>query len=119
LKQQTQSPAEPPSALIAMSSPAAQHQRTEDAPTRSKIWHSDGSIVLQVDNTQFRVHWSLLALNSSFFRDMRGLPRPPNQPSIEGCPIVELHDAVIDVEYLLTALYTPSVHCSIACRSQR
>jgi hypothetical protein len=102
-----------------MSSPAAKRQRTEDAPTRSEIWHSDGSIVLQADNTQFRVHWGLLALHSSFFRNMQGLPQPPNQPSIDGCPIVALHDAVVDVEYLLKALYTPSVHCSIACRYQR
>ncbi|KAJ7869634.1 hypothetical protein B0H13DRAFT_2557495 [Mycena leptocephala] len=74
---------------------------------RSEIWYSDGSLILQVENTQFRVHWSVLALNSSFFRNLQGLPQPPDQPRVEGCPIIELHDSLEDVEYLLKALYNP------------
>ncbi|KAJ7125105.1 hypothetical protein C8R44DRAFT_980335 [Mycena epipterygia] len=91
------------------SSPSAKRQRTENAPiTRSDIWHSDGSVVLQAEDTQFRVHWSVLALHSSFFRDMQGLPQPPEQPSVDGCPVVELQDTVADVEYLFKALYSPT-----------
>ncbi|KAJ7502966.1 hypothetical protein B0H11DRAFT_1987207 [Mycena galericulata] len=92
-----------------MSSPPAKRQRTENAPiTRSEIWHDDGSIVLQAENTQFRVHWGVLSLNSSFFRDMKGLPQPPDQPNVDGCPIVELSDTEEDVQYLLKALYSPT-----------
>ncbi|KAJ7931699.1 hypothetical protein B0H13DRAFT_2308408 [Mycena leptocephala] len=95
--------------FLCMSSPPAKRHRTEDAPiTRSDIWHNDGSVVLQPGNTQFRVHWSVLALHSSFFRDMQGLPQPPDQPSVEGCPVVELPDDTEDVEYLLKALYSPT-----------
>ncbi|KAJ6593487.1 hypothetical protein B0H19DRAFT_1056037 [Mycena capillaripes] len=91
-----------------MSSPPAKRPRTEDAPTtRSEIWYSDGSVVLQAENTQFRVHWSVLALNSFFFRDLQGLPQPSNEPSVDGCPVVQLLDAVVDVEHLLRALYNP------------
>ncbi|KAJ7782678.1 hypothetical protein B0H16DRAFT_1493965 [Mycena metata] len=96
-----------------MSQPPAKRQRTEedkDAPiTRSELWHTDGSVVLQAENTQFRVHWSVLARNSSFFRDMQSLPQPPSQPTVEGCPVVELPDAEIDVEFVLKALYTPTL----------
>jgi hypothetical protein len=93
-----------------MSSPPAKRQRTEDEPiTRSQIWNSDGSVVLQAANTQFRVHWSVLARNSSVFRDMQGVPQPADQPGVEGCPIVELSDDTDDVGYLLMALYIPSV----------
>ncbi|KAJ7849762.1 hypothetical protein B0H13DRAFT_1906039 [Mycena leptocephala] len=56
---------------------------------------------------KFRVHWSILALNSSFFRDMQGLPQPPVEPSVECCPVVELSDQVEDVECILKALYDP------------
>ncbi|KAJ7287177.1 hypothetical protein C8J57DRAFT_995026, partial [Mycena rebaudengoi] len=70
----------------------------------SEIWHTDGSVVLQAQNTQFRVHWSVLSLNSSFFREMQGLPQPPDQPSIDGCIIIQLSDSVEDVEHLLKAL---------------
>ncbi|KAJ7177496.1 hypothetical protein C8R43DRAFT_872384 [Mycena crocata] len=93
-----------------MTSPSAKRQRTENAPiTRSNIWYEDGGVVLQAQDTQFRVHWSILAQQSSFFRDMQGLPQPVDQPSVDGCPVIELPDSVEDVRYLLKALYTPSV----------
>ncbi|KAF8217107.1 hypothetical protein K438DRAFT_1798313 [Mycena galopus ATCC 62051] len=95
-----------------MSSPRGQDQRTENTSIiRSETWRHDGNVVLQAANTQFRVHWSLLALHSSVFRDMEGLPQPPGQPSVEGCPILELFDDPDDVEYLLKALYIPEFHC--------
>ncbi|KAF8178644.1 hypothetical protein K438DRAFT_1977875 [Mycena galopus ATCC 62051] len=89
-----------------MSLPPAQLQRTETTPaTRSDIWYRDGSVVLQAASTQFRVHWGVLSHHSSFFRHLEDLPQPPNQPTVEGCPVVELHDTAEDVEYLLKALY--------------
>ncbi|KAK7025111.1 BTB domain-containing protein [Favolaschia claudopus] len=92
-----------------MSSPPAKRQRTEDAPpTRSSTWRSDGNVVLQAGNTQYRVHWSVLALHSPVFHDMHGLPQPAEQATVEGCPVVELPDDPQDVEHLLTALYTPT-----------
>ncbi|KAF7351131.1 BTB domain-containing protein [Mycena sanguinolenta] len=75
--------------------------------TRSNIWYNDGSVVLQSENTQFRVHWSILSQHSPFFRDLERLPQPPNQPTADGCPIVELSDSAENVEYLLKALYDP------------
>ncbi|KAJ7782672.1 hypothetical protein B0H16DRAFT_1402918 [Mycena metata] len=93
-----------------MTSPPAKRQRTEDASiTRSSIWYKDGSVVLQAQNTQFRVHWSFLSQNSSFFRDLENLPQPPEQPTVDGCPVVELPDNADDVKYLLKALYNPAI----------
>ncbi|KAJ6456121.1 hypothetical protein C8R45DRAFT_914198 [Mycena sanguinolenta] len=92
-----------------MASPPA--NRAENAPIRSTLWHKDGSVILQAANTQFRVHWSVLALHSTVFRDMEGLPQPPDEPAIDGCPIVELSDDPNDLEYLLKALYFPAFHC--------
>jgi len=40
---------------------------------------------------------------------MQALPQPPDQPTVDGCPVVEVHDAVEDVKHLLTALYDPTV----------
>ncbi|KAJ6495795.1 hypothetical protein C8R47DRAFT_957081, partial [Mycena vitilis] len=73
-----------------------------------EIWYKDGSVVLQAQNTQFRVHWTLLAQHSAVFSDMMGLPQPPDQPSVEGCPVVELQDTTEDVGHLLKAIYNPS-----------
>ncbi|KAF8146888.1 hypothetical protein K438DRAFT_1868551 [Mycena galopus ATCC 62051] len=90
-----------------MSSLPAKRQRTENETiTHSEtIWYPDGSVVLQAQSTQFRVHWSILSQNSSFFRDMQGLPQPPDQPSVDDCPVIELPDDAADVENLLKALY--------------
>ncbi|KAJ7169052.1 hypothetical protein C8R43DRAFT_982058 [Mycena crocata] len=93
-----------------MSSPPEKRQRTESVSiTRSTIWYKDGSVVLQAHNTQFRVHWSILSQHSSFFCDMQDLPQPPDQDSVEGCPVVELLDSVTDVEEMLKVLYNPAL----------
>jgi len=91
--------------------PPAKRQRTdsESSITRSDVWRNDGNVVLQAETTQFRVHWSVLSLHSPFFRDMRDLPRPNDQPTVEGCPVIELHDPAEDVEHLLNALYNPLI----------
>ncbi|KAJ7782679.1 hypothetical protein B0H16DRAFT_1682116 [Mycena metata] len=98
-----------------MSQPRAKRQRTEgdkDASiTRSNIWYKDGSVVLQAQNTQFRVHWGLLSQNSSFFRDLEDLPQPPDQPTVDRCPVIELPDDEVDVEFVLKALYSPTFLC--------
>ncbi|KAF8178554.1 hypothetical protein K438DRAFT_1843934 [Mycena galopus ATCC 62051] len=43
------------------------------------------------------------------------LPQPPNQPHVDGCPMIKLQDMVEDVQYLLTALYDPSFHRVSQC----
>ncbi|KAJ7496920.1 hypothetical protein FB451DRAFT_1018622 [Mycena latifolia] len=92
-----------------MASPSAKRQRTENAPiTRSDIWYQDGSVVFQAENTQFRVHWSVLAQHSTFFSGLQGLHQPPGEPTVDGCPIVELPDAAADVTHLLKVLYNPT-----------
>ncbi|KAJ7157728.1 hypothetical protein C8R46DRAFT_1225272 [Mycena filopes] len=93
-----------------MTSPPAKRQRTEDdaSITRSEIWYSDGSLVLQAQTTQFRVHWGVLTKHSPFFRGMQPLPPPSDAPTIEGCPLLTIQDEATDVEYLLEALYSPT-----------
>ncbi|KAJ7107247.1 hypothetical protein C8R43DRAFT_1164093 [Mycena crocata] len=102
-----------------MSTPPAKRQRTENAVvTRSDIWY-DGSVgrLLQAQNTQFRVHWGVLAQHSSFFCNMKGLPQPPDQPTIEGCPIVEPSDAATDLDHQ-QALPLPVIAAFYLIRAQ-
>ncbi|KAJ7645667.1 hypothetical protein DFH06DRAFT_1476892 [Mycena polygramma] len=91
--------------------PAAKRQRTGSAASpetiRSKIWYDDGSVILQAESTQCRVHWTVLAQSSPFFANLRGLPQPPDEPRVEGCPVVRLSDSSEDVEHLLQTLYDP------------
>lgn len=72
-------------------------------------------IVLRAENTLFRVHKSLLARHSGFFHDLFTLPQPEadvksqsqsvhSLGDIEGCQVLQLHDAPEDVANLLIAL---------------
>lgn len=78
--------------------------------TRSDIWLEDGSIILQAENMQFKVHRGLLARLSPIFADVFSVPQPaPHQDNadlvVDGCTILQLQDSAQDVQYLLSALY--------------
>ncbi|KAH6907596.1 hypothetical protein BKA70DRAFT_360027 [Coprinopsis sp. MPI-PUGE-AT-0042] len=73
----------------------------------TKCWLDDGNLVLQVEQTQFRVHKSVLARHSPVFRDMSSFSQPPeeDEPMVEGCPIVYLSDSAQQWELLIGVLY--------------
>jgi hypothetical protein len=73
----------------------------------SELWFDDGSVVLKAETTLFRVHCTTLSTHSTVFSDMFGIPQPPDQEAVEGCPVVHLPDKEEDVGYLLKALYDP------------
>jgi hypothetical protein len=86
-------------------------------PTRhTEFWLHDGSIVLCVQGTLFRVHQTILANHSEVFADLFRLPQPPEGEEskmdgvqkIEGCHVVHLQDDVDDFVDLLKAIYYPS-----------
>lgn len=82
------------------------------------LWFSDGSVVLRAESTCFRVHKSQLSRQSLFFRDLFSLPQPGAMVekesdaswggcdgTLDGCPVLLLHDSADDVVNLLHALY--------------
>ncbi|KAF7964590.1 hypothetical protein HWV62_5375 [Athelia sp. TMB] len=73
---------------------------------RSEIWFEDGNVILQAENTQFKVHRGMLARNSSIFNDMFSVPQPPmpEEESVEGCVVIHLPDSAHDLEIVLRAL---------------
>ncbi|KZP13134.1 hypothetical protein FIBSPDRAFT_798094, partial [Athelia psychrophila] len=73
---------------------------------RSDIWYEDGNVILQAGGTQFKVHRSILAENSTVFKDMFSFPQPPsaNQELLEGCQIVRLSDTAEEVRCILQAI---------------
>lgn len=82
---------------------------------RSTIWYDDGSVVLQAECTQFRVHRTLLCQNSTIFTDMFSIPQPPpNESLVEGCALVHLSDSAEEVETVLRALYFHTYVCSLS-----
>jgi len=78
-----------------------------DLTRHPDLWFNDGSIVLSVQTTLFRVHRSILSAHCTVFADMFNIPQPADQSSIEGCPIVHLPDSAQAFACLLKALYDP------------
>jgi hypothetical protein len=79
----------------------------EDQRVRSMYWFEDGNIVLQAEETLFRVHQSVLSRHSSIFKDTFAMPQPPSQENkyTEGCPVLPLSDTAEDINNLLSLLY--------------
>lgn len=90
---------------------ATKSKSTEDsvhsvtAPLRSEFWLDDGNVVLQAEETHFKVHRSILSINSTVFKDMFSMPQPTSgEELVEGCPVIHLSDSAADVSYVLQAL---------------
>ncbi|KAG6849140.1 hypothetical protein H0H93_011003 [Arthromyces matolae] len=81
---------------------------SNDPFARSEFWYNDGSIILVVDNTGFRVHKSILSQHSDVFADLFTIPQPVEKgESMEGCAVVRLQDNLEDFVEVMKAIYHP------------
>lgn len=72
----------------------------------TEFWFDDGTVVLQVENTLYRVYRGLLSSRSTVFHDTFSIPQPVEERTeIEGCPVVQLHDRSKDFTRFLKALH--------------
>lgn len=75
-----------------------------------EIWFDDGNIVLQAEQTLFKVYRGVLGALSPFFHDMFLLPQQETDQSekYEGCPLIEMAgDLAEDVRVFLKAIFDP------------
>jgi len=83
-----------------------------DATRYDEFWFHDGSVVFLVGSLMFRVHQTVLSAHSEVFAGLFLVPQPPadtkGQEMIEGCHVVQLHDAADEFIDLLKGIYRPS-----------
>ena len=65
------------------------------------LWLEDGNIVLVARDTAFRVYRGLLVKQSTVLADMFATGNPTADESLDGCPVVRLPDAPVDLKHLL------------------
>ncbi|KDR78554.1 hypothetical protein GALMADRAFT_243974 [Galerina marginata CBS 339.88] len=71
-----------------------------------EFYFPDGSVVIIVEKTAFRIHQSMLARHSDVFRGLWDVPQPAATELYDGCPAVELHDdKVNDFVDLMKVMY--------------
>jgi hypothetical protein len=67
---------------------------------------SDANLIIRSsDLVNFRVHKSVLAVVSPFFRDLLSLPQPSDSESVDGLPVVELSEDSELLKSLVSMLY--------------
>ncbi|KAG5735841.1 hypothetical protein E4T56_gene9366 [Termitomyces sp. T112] len=82
---------------------------THELQLRSDYWYDDGSIIIIVEETAFRVHKSILSQHSDVFADLFTIPEPAarESESLEGCSVVHLQDDLHDFTQVIKAIYKP------------
>ena len=73
----------------------------------SELWYPDGSVVLQSENTLFRVYAGFLSQSSTVFREMFDDPWPEEPRTYEDVPLVRIHESAEDALVFLKAIYNP------------
>ncbi|KAJ7808570.1 hypothetical protein B0H13DRAFT_1668630 [Mycena leptocephala] len=72
----------------------------------TEFWFEDGTVVLRVENTLYRVYRGLLASRSTVFHDTFSIPQPAEErEEIDGCPVLQLHDKEEDFTWFLKAFH--------------
>lgn len=87
-------------------------------PSESPLcWFDDGNVVLQAEDTLFRVYKGFLRKQSSVFDDMFSLPaaaRENEMETFDSCSLVVVQETAKEMELFILALtdltYVPSFH---------
>ena len=66
----------------------------------------EASIILRSsDHSNFRIHKSVLAMSSPFFKDLFSLPQPPDDELVDGLPVIALSEDAGLLNCLISLLY--------------
>ncbi|KAH9989324.1 hypothetical protein BJV77DRAFT_948568, partial [Russula vinacea] len=67
---------------------------------------SDTNLIIRSsDFVDFRVHRSMLAMASPFFKDLLSLPQPSDSETVDGLPVVQLSEGSELLNCLVSILY--------------
>jgi hypothetical protein len=72
-----------------------------------KLWFSTDAVILRAQTRIFRVFAAILKAKSSVFASMFTMPKPPSSDmeTMDGVPVVTLHDDPDDLEVFLQAIF--------------
>ncbi|KAJ6503092.1 hypothetical protein DFH09DRAFT_1335623 [Mycena vulgaris] len=84
-----------------------------------ELWFKDGTLVLGVERSPFRVYGGLLAEKSPIFHDMLEFPQADDAEVFDGCPAVHLSDNEDDMRYFLKALFNYEYVYQSPCSGRR
>lgn len=72
---------------------------------RGVIWFDDGSMIIVVEATAFRVFKGIMVQHSEVFCDMFAVPQPADVETWEGCPVIHVSDTKADIVHILSVIF--------------
>ncbi|KAF7371318.1 BTB domain-containing protein [Mycena sanguinolenta] len=74
------------------------------------LWFPNADLILRAENKLFRVYKHILGARSRVFHEMASFPQPatPEDDTVDGIPVVRLHDSGAEVEVFLRAIFDSS-----------
>ena len=84
--------------------PTSEHAGPPSVPLCLAVPDAD-IIVRSSDQANFRIHKSVLAVSSPFFKDLLSLPQPPDAEVVDGLPVVPLPEHAGLLSSLISLLY--------------
>ena len=85
--------------------PTSEHAGPPSVPLRLDVPDADSIIVRSSDQANFRIHKSVLAMSSPFFKDLLSLPQPFDAEIVDGLPVVSLPEDASLLNCLISLLY--------------
>ncbi|KAJ7765623.1 hypothetical protein B0H16DRAFT_396799 [Mycena metata] len=73
-----------------------------------ELWFFDSGLIVQAEQSLYRVSGGILAARSPIFKDMLSFTQPPDAETIDGCPVVRLPDRAADVTCFFRAIFDSS-----------
>jgi hypothetical protein len=88
------------------SAPANESTEDDEAIVKHPdFYFPDGSVVIIVENTAFRIHKYVLSRHSEVFNGMWDVPQPSMSDMYDGCPTVKLTDSKVDFIDVMRVMY--------------
>lgn len=93
---------------------AIQNLKSPELTRCAELWFDDGSIIIKVEETLFKVYRGTLMQQSELFRDLLTLPQPNDAETIDGCHVVWLEGMIArEVRLFLICLHNTTEYVSV------
>lgn len=71
----------------------------------SDLWFEDGGLIIQAEQSFFKIYKGILAARSSVFKAMLDEDSGLTKNCIDGCDLLQVPDSAADMTYLLRAIF--------------
>lgn len=80
-------------------------ETTHDMHRVSDLWFEDGGLIIQADQSLFKIFKGMLAARSSVFKSSFDDASATTKSYLDGCDLLRVPDSASDMTYFLKAIF--------------